>query len=272
MSDISASEPVATPAEAPSAPPAEAFDLDSAVEDFATNAPDEWKSKAGKIQSELKNLRGKYTPYRDVFDGLHEGDRDAVFNLVNAIKSGNTDAAAEWMFEAAKGLTGDQFEAKFGLTKAEAAEAVADAQEEAAHEPEKELSVAEQVEKILAEREAAAKEKADGERRQNAINAKFSELGLSVERDENGYLTDFKSQMVAQMAIRHQGDIDKGFDEFNKWMGDASKSFLQAHAGDESLSPGQGVAAEADNAEFEKLTPKQKAKARLLRSLSGPEA
>lgn len=275
MSDISASEGTEAVSEAPvaDAPVAEveAFDLDSAVEDFATNAPDEWKGKAGKIQNELKNLRSKYTPYRDTFDGMHEGDKEAVFQLVSAIKSGNTEAAATWMVEAAKGLTGDQFEEKFGFTKAEAAEAIADASDEGEIEPE--LTVAEQIQKALDDREKAHKDQLATAERQTAINTTFSELGYNTERKADGTLADFRTQMVAQLAVNdHKGDIAAAHEAFGKLQADWATAYLKAHSDDQSLSPGQGTATTSPEPQTENMSPKDRVKARLLRAANGPEA
>lgn len=271
MSDIGASESVEA-VEAPvEAVETEAFDIDAAMDDFATNAPEEWKGKASKLQSELKNLRGNYTPYRDAFDGLHEGDRDAVFQLVTAIKSGNTEAAAQWMVEAAKGLTGDQFEEKFGFTKAEAKEMVAEAGEEAEEAPE--LTVAEQIEKALADRDQAHKDQVAAQERQAAVNSQFGELGYNTERKADGTLADFRTQMVAQLAINdHKGDIKAAHEAFTKLQGDWAKAHLQAHADDASLSPGQGASVGTPDAGTADMSPKEKVKARLLRAAGGAQA
>lgn len=273
MSDISASEGSEAVSEAPVADAAvetpvaevEAFDLDTAVDDLATNAPDEWKGKVGKIQSELKNLRGKYTPYRDAFEGVHDDDREAVLTLVNAIKSGDTDAAAEWMFNAAKGLTGAEFEAKFGLTKAEAAEAV-EAMEGGEEAPEQELSIQEQIQKALDERDAAHKEQLAMAERQAVITNTFSELGYSTERNAQGHLTDPAAQIVAQLAVNnHKGDIKAAHEAFTKLKGDWAKDMLQAKTSEQSTSPGQGapIASGEPLAGEENMTADQKAEARV---------
>jgi len=275
MSDISASDAVEPAVEAPVADAAvetEAFDLDSAVDEFATNAPEEWKSKASKIQSELKNLRASRNELRtkyEAFDGVHADDLAAVSQLVTAIKSGNTDAAAEWMVEAAKGLTGDQFEAKFGFTKAEAAEAI-----EAADEaPEPELSVEERIQKALDDRDKAHKESVEAQERQAAINSQFAELGYDTARNEAGTLADFKTQMVAQLAVNnHKGDIKAAHEAFVKLQGDWAKDFVQKHSDDQTLSPGQGTPTTTPDPAGVALTPKDKVKARLLRAAKGAEA
>lgn len=246
------------------------FDLDAAVEEFAANAPEDWKGKAGKIQSELKGLRGKYTPYRDAFDGIADSDRDAIFNLLSGLKSGNTEGVTQWMLQAAKGLAGDKFgDYVASLTPAEQrelAQEVADAGED-----KPELTVAEQIQKALDERDAAQKAKDETARRTGEINAKFQELGLDVTRDENGRLVDFTAQQVAQMAINHGGDIDKGYEAYNKWLGDQAKSFLQKHQGDPSLAP-QGQATTSPDPGSENLSPKEKAMARIQAALGGPQA
>jgi len=271
MSDISASDAGEAVSEAPAGDVTEAeFDLDAAVEDFATNAPDEWKSKATKIQSELKGLRGSRNELRDkysAFDGLHDDDFTAVTALVTAIKTGNTEGAAQWMVEAAKGLTGDQFEEKFGFTKAEAKEAIAEMEEA----PEQELSIEDRIQKALDDRDKAHREATEAAERQAAINSKFAELGLNVERDENGQLKDTKAQMVAQFAIKAGGDIDKGFEAFNKWLGDAAKEFVQAK-GDPTASPEGGATAGTPDAGVEDMTPAQRAQARINRLQGGAEA
>lgn len=270
MSDISASDAGEAVSEAPAeSVETEAFDLDAAVEDFAANAPDEWKTKASKIQSELKGLRTKYTPYRDTFEGLHEDDQNAVFQLVTAIKSGNAEGAAEWMFNAAKGLTGDQFEAKFGITKAEAQAAV-DAVEEA---PEPELSIEERIQKALDERDKAHKEQIANQERQAAINATFAELGYDVTRNDAGHLADFKTQMVAQLAVNsHKGDIKAAHEAFEKLQGDWAKAYLQKHQGDSTLAPEGGTAVAAGDADTADMTPAQRAQARINRLQGGAQA
>lgn len=276
MSDIGASDAGAAPEAAPSEAPVEAFDLDAAVEEFATSAPDEWKGKASKIQSELKNLRGNYTPYRDTFDGLHEDDKNAVFELVKGLKEGKTEDVVSWMLTASKGLSGDKFDAMVEKLTPKQAEALADEMEAQTAEgtekaPEQELSVEEQVNKILADRDSKAAETKAMEQRQAGINTKFAELGLSTERDDSGRLVDFKAQQVAQMAINHGGDIDKGFEAFNKWLGDEAKSFLQNHADAGLLAP-SGEAAAVPDLTTKAATPKERAKARILRAAQGPAA
>lgn len=276
MSDISASDAGAAVSEAPAGDVTEVeFDLDAAVEDFATNAPEEWKSKASKIQSELKGLRGSRNELREkfgAFEGLHEDDFKAVNTLVSALKDGNTDAAAEWLFNAAKGLTGDEFEAKFGLTKAEAAEAVADAQE-AAGEPEPELTVAEQIEKALADRDKAHQESLAAAERQAAINSTFAELGYSTERNEQGHLVDVKARIVAQMAIdAGKGDIKAAHEAFEAMQADWAKAYLQKHTDDQTLSPDGGTAVTNPDPGSENMTPAQRAQARINRSAGGAQA
>lgn len=277
MSDIGASESVETAApvaEATETETTESFDLDSAVEEFATNAPDEWKGKAGKIQSELKNLRAKYAPYRDAFDGVHESDRDAVFGLVSAIKAGDSDAAATWMVEAAKGLTGEQFEEKFGFTKAEAKAAIAEAEATEA-ESEPELSIEERIQKALDDRDASHKEQLENQKRQEAINLQFSEFGYDVTRKEDGSLADFTTKIVAQLALDHSGDIKAAHEAFQKLQGDWAKNHLQKHAGDETLSPGQGAPATTETPieGEENMTAAEKGrarvKARMMRQAGG---
>lgn len=267
MSDISASDAGSVS----DAGAADAdFDLDAAVEEFAANAPEDWKGKAGKIQSELKGLRGKYTPYRDAFDGIADSDRDAVFSLLNGLKSGNTEGVTQWMLQAAKGLAGDKFgEYVASLTPAEQRELAEDLADNDAGE--KELTVAEQIQKALDERDQAHAKEQESARRISEINAKFQELGLNIERDANGRLVDFTAQQVAQMAINHGGDIDKGFEAYNKWMGDQAKAFLQKHQGDPTLSP-QGTPVTSPDPGSENLSPKEKALARIQRVLGGPEA
>lgn len=275
MSDISASDAgseASTGSEAVSegVEATEAFDLDAAVDEFASSAPDEWKTKAGKIQSELKNLRASRNELRDkfnAFDGLHASDLQAVTGLVTAIKSGDTEAAAEWMVNAAKGLTGDQFEEKFGFTKAEAQEAIEAA--ETTEEPE--LSVEERIQKALDDRDKAHREQVEAQERQANINAKFSELGLNTERNEQGHLVDTKAQMVAQFAIREGGDIDKGFEAFNKWLGDAAKEFVQTK-GDPTLTTEGGESAGSVAPDTSNMTPAQRAQARINGLFGGPQA
>jgi len=274
MSDISANEAPEAAVETPvtSEAPVEAvetdFDLDAELASSVENAPDEWKNKIGKIQSEVKNLRAKYAPLRDTFDGLHEGDREAITTLITAIKSGDSEAAAEWMFEAAKGLTGDQFEAKFGITKAEAAAAV-DAVEEA---PEAELTVAEQVQKALDERDAKHKEETAYAARQTAINEQFAELGYTTERNEQGHLADFRTKMVAQLAVdAHKGDIKAAHEAFQKMQGDWATAYLKAHSDDQSLAPGQGTPTTTPNPSEVPLTSKDRVKARIQRAAKGAQ-
>lgn len=281
MSDISASDAGEAAVEAPAPDETtEAFDLDAAVEDFAANAPDEWKAKASKLQSEIKGLRNSRNELKErysAFDGLHADDFSAVNDLVTAIKSGNTDAAAEWMFNASKGLTGDQFEAKFGLTKAEAQAAV-DAVEEA-EEPE--LSIDERIAKALEDRDKAHKEQVANQERQAAINATFTELGYDVTRRDNGTLANLETQMVAQLAVNdHKGDIKAAHEAFQTLQADWAKAYLAKHQGDGTLAPQGGVAAtSADPTEVERLAnmttadrAKAKAKARLLRAAGGAQA
>lgn len=260
MSDISASDAGAAPEGAVSEAPAGDFDLDAAVEEFASNAPDEWKGKASKIQSELKNLRSKYTPYRDTFDGLHEGDRDALLSLASMVKDGNTEGAVEWLNSA---LT--------SLTPAEKAEIQADIEEaEAAGEPE--ISIEERIQKALDERDNAAKEALAAQERQNKINSDFAALGYNVERDKTGRLTDFTTQQVAMLAINdHGGDIAKAHEAYEKWLGDQAKAYLQKHQGDKSLLAEGGTPTTAGEG-AENLTPAQRAQARINRLMEGPAA
>lgn len=273
MSDIGASDAGEAVSEAPAeSTEAEAFDLDAAIEDFSTNAPDEWKAKASKLQSEIRGLRNSRNELKDryqAFDGLHADDFNAVTSLVSAIKDGNSDAAAEWMFNAAKGLTGEQFEAKFGLTKAEAQEAVDSIDE--ATEPE--LSIEERIQKALDERENAHKEQVAAAERQANINATFSELGYDVTRTANGTLADVQTQMVAQLAVNsHKGDIKAAHEAFQKLQGDWAKAYLQKHQGDSTLSPEGGSTAGTPDKGAAEMTPAQRAQARINGTLGGPQS
>lgn len=273
MSDISASDAGEAVSEAPAeSVETETFDLDAAIEDFSTNAPDEWKAKASKLQSEIKGLRNSRNELKERFaayDGLHDDDFTAVNNLVTALKAGNTDGAAEWLFNAAKGLTGDQFEEKFGLTKAEAKEAIEAAEET----PEQELSVEERIQKALDEREQAHKEQVAAQERQANINATFAELGYDVTRTETGTLADIQTQMVAQLAVNsHKGDIKAAHEAFQKLKGDWAKDHLQKHQGDSTLSPEGGSTAGTPDAGAKDLTPAQRAQARINGTLGGPQS
>lgn len=286
MSDIGASDAVVTPEAAPveAVETTEAFDLDAAVEDFATNAPEEWKSKASKIQSELKGLRTSRNELRDryeSFEGLHADDFSAVNTLVTALKAGDTDGAATWLFNAAKGLTGEQFEAKFGLTKAEAQEAVDAVADDSEVEAEPELSIQEQINKALEERDNAHKAQVEAQERQANINATFTELGYDVTRRENGTLANLETQMVAQLAVNdHKGDIKAAHEAFQTLQADWAKAYLQKNAGDSTLAPTDGTSVQSIDPETaEKLDSmttadraKAKAKARLMRAASGPQA
>lgn len=274
MSDIGASDAGEAISEAPAGDVTEVeFDLDAAIEDFATNAPDEWKGKASKLQSELKGIRSSRNELRDkfsAFDGLHEDDFTAVTSLVTAIKTGNTEGAAQWMVEAAKGLTGDQFEEKFGFTKAEAKEAIEAIDEAPAEE---ELSVEDRIQKALDERERAHKEAVQAQERQAAINSQFSELGYDVTRNANGTLANFQTQMVAQLAVNdHKGDIKAAHEAFEKLQGDWAKAYLQKHQGDPALSPEGGSGAGTPEKGAAEMTPAQRAQDRIDRLQAGAEA
>lgn len=274
MSDISASD-----AGAESAAPVsegdvstESFDLDAAVEEFASSAPDEWKGKASKIQSELKNLRGKYAPLRDRFEGVHEGDRDAVFTLVDMIKSGDKDGAVQWALQAAKGLAGEKFpELIKDLTPAEQeelAEEVAEAKAEGASPADIQKMIKEAIDADRNEQKATA----DANERQSKINNDFQSLGYNVDRDKSGRLTDFTTQQVAMLAINdHNGDIAKAHEAYDKWMGDQAKAYLLKHKGDGSLLA-EGGTPTTGGEDTSNLTAAQKAQARIDRLINGPAA
>lgn len=274
MSDISASDTGSesgAPVSGGEAVEAADFDLDAAVEEFATTAPDEWKTKASKIQSELKNLRGKYAPLRDRFEGVHEGDRDALFSLVDMIKSGDKDGAVKWAIEAAKGLSGESWgDVVKELTPSEQAELkedIADAKAEGAT-PE---DIQKMIQEALEADRNTQKEALAAQERQQKINNDFQTLGYNVERDKNGRLTDFTTQQVAMLAINdHGGDIQAAHEAYEKWMGNAAKAYLQKHQGNGSLLADGGTPVKPD--ETANLTPAQKAQARINRLAEGPAA
>lgn len=256
----------------------EAFDLDAAVNEFAETAPDEWKGKASKIQKELKSLRERHTPYRDTFDGVADADREAIFDLVNTLKTGDKTAVAKWMLLAAQGVSGEQFGSLVSeLTpaeKAEVAEEIQDATEEAEENGSKPLTqedIAALVEQKLAERENEIKVKQEHAEAQARIDKQFTDLGYAVDRDENGHLTNIDAQLVAMLAIKTtKGDIQAAHEAFQAWKADEAKKFLKAHQGDETLFPADGTPVTEADAGAEDWTPLQKAKARFERANGGP--
>lgn len=71
----------------------------------AQGVPDEWATAFRRLRSELKNVRGRWSPYEQAFAPLDEDSADQFLQAAKAWGEGRTDAVARWMFEVSKHAT-----------------------------------------------------------------------------------------------------------------------------------------------------------------------
>lgn len=98
MSDVApvADAPGAPAPEAPAAPPEVNYDSDGPPEGFTPERM--WKEIKDRRKGE-QTARADHKPYKDVFDGLDETDRSAIFEFVKAYKADPAQAgsiASQW--------------------------------------------------------------------------------------------------------------------------------------------------------------------------------
>lgn len=249
MSDVS--EPVV---DAP-------VETDVSVDDIDFDAvPDEWRDKVRKLSSENKNLRDRFTPYRDTFDGLDDTTREGFLNVVNAYKSGDFENLARWMVGSAQGLAGDKFDSILSeLTpkqQAQLEQAIEDVQDESS---EPEYFGEEDIARIVEERIAAK----EAERQQNS---KLEEQirKINSELDELGYKEGLERKFVVQIAKEEtNGDLKAAHEKYQTLLADQAVRFLQSKSGQGSVVPENGAPNATPNSEFKDMTPAERIRARI---------
>jgi hypothetical protein len=249
MSDIPPVVDAPTETAEPDAP----FDLDAALTEAETTAPDEWRAKVGKINSEVKGLRERANQYR-ALDELPDDAREPLLALVDLVKGGQADQVARWMLHSAKNVSEDRFDALLQeLTPAQQAELA----EEIEATDSGELTPTRVQE--LVRKELAEARKADDERRQldtqvRAVEKELSDLGYDPRSDDARY--------VLQMA-RADGDIAKAHERFETRKAEWAKRYLQDKGGDASLVPDGAQPAQTNGQDLSGVDPKERIMRRL---------
>lgn len=242
------------------APAEEAFDLDAAVEEFATSAPDEWKGKASKIQSELKGLRERFAPYRDTFDGLNDQDREGFLAAVKAYKSGDFENLARWMAGSAKTLAGERFTdilAELTPAQQEAVEEAVEDAQEAAEDEGKPLTQAD-IAKLVAD---AIKQHDTEKAEQAKVAEQISKINLEL--DELGHKDQEERNFVMQLARDNGGDIKAASERFATLVADWGKKYVQSKGEEADSLIETPKAAGRSDAKFEGMSRKDRVLARL---------
>lgn len=242
----------------------EAFDLDAAVEDFATNAPDEWKGKAQKLQSELKGLRGRSKEWDDRLSGFNDNGKQQVAAFFDAIRSGNPNdhaAAAKWAANLSKELAGEKFAEIMDELTPKQQEEVAEKLEDAAEDgPLTKAEVAEIVAKAIeGDRQSQAEKAAEAQKQQEA----FAQIEKELE-ESNLKPGTMDALMVLNIASADKSlSIKAAAEQFETWKADLAKEYLKGKEGGGTLG---GDTEEGDQhvaSSTEGLSPKEKALARI---------
>lgn len=236
--------------------PVEDFDLDAALEDAATNTPDEWKGKVGKIQSEVKGLRERSKPYTERFSDLDDNTRESLFTLVDLIKQGSGEDVSKWLLSSAKNISGDKFTDLVGELTPAQQEAVAEAVEDAVDDGET-LSPA-KVQAMIAD---AIKSDREASTQQASINKQMQVIEDSLKG--LGYDPQSReSRQVLQIARDEtKGDITKAHEAFLSWKADLAKEYLKSKQGEPTLLDDNATPATQET--NENLTPAERIRRRL---------
>lgn len=144
------------------------------------STPDASKAEIKKLRAEHKRYREAYDPYKTAFEGVPDGDRDAILGLANLLKT-NPQAAYEWLDSNTKTMA-----KALGITVAEAAEIQEDLQEAKDADPDEvdfsdpaavKAFIAEQVKEGISGETAAQKAEATAAQAKQDIEGKLKDLG-----------------------------------------------------------------------------------------------
>jgi len=241
--------PVDTPAAEVEAP----FDLDAALSEAEQSAPDEWRGKVGKINSEVRGLRERTKQYESL-DQLDDGTRGQVLAFVDLVKAGQADEAARWMLHSAKNVTGERFDQLLAeLTPAEQAE-IADELDAADTGPLTPQRVQELIRKELADARQQDDERRKVETQTRMVEKELADLGYDPAGDD--------ARFVLTMA-RPDGNIKKAHERFEAQKAEWAKKYLQDKGGDPSLLPAETQPAQANGADLSGVDPKERIMRRL---------
>lgn len=247
--------------------PVEAFDLDSAVEDFSSNAPEEWSAKAKKIYSEVKGLREDRNRYRDAYDGLDDATIEGLLSVAKAYKNpAQHPELARWFVGSAKNLAGESFKDIMGeftpQQQAEAKEAVADAIEDATEDADRPLTQSEVAALVKETLEAERAKAADEEKNAAQLREINSEL------DKLGHEDALERKFVVQIAMeRTDGDLEKASAEWKKQVATYAKNYLQSKDADPNLLDQTAGASSKSDDSLDHLDPLERARVRMGRRL-----
>lgn len=175
MSDINAGLPVdgGAPGGGPTIPPAATpvvAPVETPAGDFVPRAEFE------RLQRESQSRREQLQQYNEL-NGLDPADRSAIMDFARQYRSGNTDAAAQWLVDSARALAGDRFQQLVGQGVAPAqAQAIASAEAQA-QSTEGPLTPA-QVQQMLQEAFQNERQAREQESAASAARAEMSSLGF----------------------------------------------------------------------------------------------
>jgi hypothetical protein len=161
--------------------------------------PEELRPYVEELRQEAAGYRKKYAPFRDAFDGYRDDEMQFLLELVTALRADDTAPAAKVMRDIAFDLLGERWTEDAPWTEAEAEEEVPDEEEE---EEVSEQLTAEEIQRILDERDAKRKE----EENESEIARMVDEI--RKEAEALGYTADSPDYYLLIQTGMHKTEGD----------------------------------------------------------------
>lgn len=220
IGDTGAAE--AAPAEAaPAAPEAPGFnelDYGQIGAESHTWDASTAQERLSQLNNEHKKYRETYDPYAKAFSGFNDDSRAQILQAFEALPN-NPAAVARFFAENARAWAGDEWEGIYGELAPEVAEP---------ETPVEELSVADQVQKILDERDAAARAETDQQKaltaQVEAIASEMKELGYEQTDGEWG---DEAQIILALAHARPDKDIKAAHEKWVEQQAVIAQKYLE---------------------------------------------